>query len=167
MKQTKIRYLKGISGFLFLVYVLAVIYFMFLADSFNRVEGMGAYRYNLQLFQEIKRFPSMWNVHGPWWALVNLMGNVVVFMPFGFFLPMLRSGLRNGLGITILTFLFSLCVETMQLVFKIGVFDVDDLLLNTIGGMIGYIIFYIIHRVYIHIYQGRIGEENAKKTRTV
>jgi len=42
------------------------------------------------------------------------------------------------------SFEFSLLVETIQLVSKVGSFDVDDLLLNTIGGAIGYLNFYCI-----------------------
>ena len=45
-----------------------------------------------------------------------------------------------GLGI-------SFCVETFQLITKVGSFDVDDLLLNTVGGILGYIIFVICNTV--------------------
>ena len=42
--------------------------------------------------------------------------------------------------------LFSLCIELIQLITKLGVFDVDDIIMNTFGGMIGYIIYYILAR---------------------
>ena len=42
----------------------------------------------------------------------------------------------------------SLFVETMQLVEKVGSFDVDDLLMNTIGGFVGYIIFTLARGVW-------------------
>lgn len=44
---------------------------------------------------------------------------------------------------TILGFALSLTVETIQLVCKVGCFDVDDLLLNTIGSALGYVLFLI------------------------
>lgn len=50
------------------------------------------------------------------------------------------------------SFEFSLLVETIQLVSKVGSFDVDDLMLNTLGGILGYVIFslcnYIRRKVY-------------------
>ena len=39
------------------------------------------------------------------------------------------------------SFELSLLVELLQLVFKVGSFDVDDLLLNTIGGLLGYLVY--------------------------
>ena len=72
----------------------------------------------------------------------NLFGNVIIFMPFGFFLPM-ASKYRSFFAAVFYSFTLSLCVETFQLLTKVGSFDVDDLLLNTIGGVAGYIIFVI------------------------
>lgn len=44
--------------------------------------------------------------------------------------------------------LFSLCIETLQLVTKVGVFDVDDLMMNTFGGLLGWISYCIIRFIY-------------------
>ena len=49
-------------------------------------------------------------------------------------------------------FEFSLCVETIQLVWKVGSFDVDDLILNTLGGVIGYLLFWICNKIRRKIY---------------
>ncbi|MBS6561434.1 MAG: VanZ family protein, partial [Clostridiales bacterium] len=46
------------------------------------------------------------------------------------------------------TFCFSFVIESMQLIFRVGVFDVDDLLMNTIGGVIGYIVYKIARKIY-------------------
>ena len=79
--------------------------------------------------------------------LTNLVGNVVGFMPFGFILPIIHRGSRQFLWITLLTFQLSLLIEVTQLIFKVGSFDVDDLLLNTIGGMLGYLVFWICNKI--------------------
>ena len=51
---------------------------------------------------------------------------------------------RRSLSATVFySFGLSLCVETFQLISKVGSFDVDDLLLNTLGGLAGYIVFVI------------------------
>lgn len=92
---------------------------------------------------------------------INLLGNVVVFMPFGFLVPVLyreqRKGVhfkghyfRSGLFVTFLGFAFSLVVETIQLVTKVGCFDVDDLCLNTFGVILGYICYYLSKKSFVH-----------------
>jgi glycopeptide antibiotics resistance protein len=75
----------------------------------------------------------------------NILGNIIGFIPLGVLLPILFVRLRR-VGKTILVvFLISLGFETIQLLFNLGVFDVDDLLLNTVGGAIGYL-FYIVSK---------------------
>ena len=73
-------------------------------------------------------------------------------MPFGFFMPM-ASRYRSCFSAVFYSFGLSLCVETFQLLTKVGSFDVDDLLLNTVGGLAGYVIFAVcaaIRRRYVN-----------------
>lgn len=69
----------------------------------------------------------------------NLMGNIIGFIPFGFMVSLWSGKFQSMKKIGIATFGLSLTYELLQLVFRFGSFDVDDLILNTIGGMIGYI----------------------------
>ena len=126
---------------LFLLYIIGLVYFMFFAEEYGRMPGERTYSYNLVLFQEIKRFIKYRDVLGPMAVLTNLVGNVVGFMPFGFILPIIHRGSRQFLWITLLTFQLSLLIEVTQLIFKVGSFDVDDIILNTLGGVLGYGIF--------------------------
>lgn len=136
---------KLYSFILFYLYMIALCYFLFFAEFFGRVETGREYHYNLQLFKEISRFYHYRHVLGIRAFLLNVVGNIVVFIPFGYFLPIMTIRCQKGLFITILTFTTSLVVEVTQLIFKVGSFDVDDILLNTVGGILGYII-YRIHR---------------------
>ena len=133
----------------FLAYLLLLSYAVFFSSGFGREEHAD-YRYNLTLFQEIGRYyrvgirTGSWRLF--WW---NVVGNVCVFMPYGMFLPMLFTKCRKFLSVFLFTIELSLTVEIIQLVTKIGSFDVDDLLLNTIGGILGYFVYKIltvIHR---------------------
>ena len=81
-------------------------------------------------------------------VVINVAGNVAVFIPFGFALPLLFERIKSFLQVLILSFSMSLLAETMQLVLKVGCFDVDDLLLNTIGGCIGYAVYRIFLRCF-------------------
>lgn len=69
----------------------------------------------------------------------NLVGNIIGFAPFGFILPLLAKRLQKVSTVTLATFCLSLTFELLQLVFEFGSFDVDDLILNTLGGILGYI----------------------------
>ncbi|MCM3783168.1 VanZ family protein [Neobacillus mesonae] len=73
---------------------------------------------------------------------VNLVGNVAIFIPFGFLAGTMIKQLSFIL-VLLLSFGFSLLLECSQFVFSIGTFDVDDLLLNTSGGLIGYLLWKI------------------------
>lgn len=132
-----------ISRLLFLVYIISVIYFMFIAEGFGRNNMDAGYRYNVIPFAEIKRFLRLLSNGYSDKAILNLGGNIAAFIPFGIFLPMLRRKKTYFINTIIMSFLFSACIETIQLCFKLGVFDIDDMILNTLGGFIGYLIYLI------------------------
>lgn len=121
----------------FIVYLILLVYFMFFAESFGRTSPQEGYAYNLELFKEIKRFWTYRQQLGFSAVFLNLAGNVIGFVPCGFFLPIVSRRSRVFWKAVFLCFLLSLAIETAQLVFKVGSFDVDDLFLNTVGGMLG------------------------------
>jgi len=69
--------------------------------------------------------------------LLNLLGNIILFMPFGGLTDALSGTPANKFRVIIAAFIFSLCIELMQLAFRIGVYDADDILLNTLGAYVG------------------------------
>jgi len=71
----------------------------------------------------------------------NIGGNIIGFIPLGVLLPVVFSFLRVGWRLALFVFGLSLLFEITQLTTGVGVFDVDDLLLNTAGGMIGYMLY--------------------------
>lgn len=74
----------------------------------------------------------------------NIGGNIIGFIPLGILIPMLFFGFRHFIGTTILIFWISLTFELLQLIFNLGVFDVDDILLNTLGGVLGFVMYKIL-----------------------
>ena len=98
------------------------------------------------LFREIGRFLKYRHILGTGAVLINVAGNVAVFIPLGFALPVLFERIKSFLQVLILSFSISLLAETLQLVLRVGCFDVDDLLLNTIGGCVGYLVYRILRR---------------------
>lgn len=76
-------------------------------------------------------------------ALVNLAGNVVLFLPMGCFLPALFSRLRKLWKTLLWTALAVGAVEGMQLFLTVGSCDIDDLILNTAGAALGYLAWWL------------------------
>ena len=130
---------------LFILYVLLLVYFLFFSEEYGRVTAEErVYRYNLVPFVEIRRFWIYRKQLGMFALITNLFGNVIGFIPYGFILPVIASG-----------FSLSLLVETVQLIAKVGCFDVDDLILNTLGAAIGYMLFVVCN----YLRRKRYGEK--------
>lgn len=134
-----------------LIYVMFILYLTIL----SYLLFFGYYRqmvkiesYNLVPFKTINMYITFADYFPFKVWFTNLFGNVLAFMPFGFLLPIVFKKSRNIWSITIVSFLFSLFVETMQLTFHVGGFDVDDILLNTMGGFFGYLIYKLIYKLF-------------------
>ena len=130
---------------MFMIYLAILSYLLFFGyyRQMVRVES-----YNLVPFKTIKMYITFADYFQFKIWFTNLFGNILAFMPFGFLLPIVFKKLRNFWIVTIMSFLFSLFVETMQRTFYVGGFDVDDILLNTIGGFFGYLIFKLIYMIF-------------------
>lgn len=144
MNKKHKKILRICSQVIFGVYIILLIYFLFFAESTGRTFEGRTYHYNLVLFKEIKRFITYRHSLGITAVVLNLFGNIAAFIPFGMFLPILHPRFRSAIYMLLLTMEFSLAVELLQLVAKVGSFDVDDLLLNTLGGMLGYLAYKIL-----------------------
>ena len=141
---------KMIMWVCFLAYLLFLSYLLFFSSYFGRTEhGDGEYRYNLTLFQEIGRYVRYGIRTSEWYLFtINVCGNIAVFVPVGIFLPMLVKRCKNVFFTMLISLELSLFAEITQLVTRVGSFDVDDLLLNTLGGLCGYIIYILV--CYFH-----------------
>lgn len=135
------RYLQNMSRLLFGLYILLLIYFMFFAEQWGRSLLESEYRYNLVPFREIRRYLQYYRQIGAARVFLNLAGNVLGFVPFGALLPTLKNPRISGLRTVFLGFELSLLIEISQLVLRAGSFDVDDLMLNTLGCAIGFLIY--------------------------
>lgn len=135
-----------LRAMIFVTYIVALMYIMFFAEKLGRTGADRDYSYNLQLFREISRFIRYRKVLGMKAVFWNLGGNVLCFMPFGFLLPWMRKNLNHWYLTGLMTFYLSLLIELTQLFLRVGSFDVDDLFLNTLGGLLGYLCYRILLR---------------------
>ena len=79
-------------------------------------------------------------------APIHFFLNIVAFAPFGFFLPLLYKKYGNFMAVAITGFLFSLCIELLQM-FGWGATEIDDLMANTLGVCLGYFSYRLIRKV--------------------
>ncbi len=133
-KQEFILY-REIFLLLFVLYILCL-FQVVTAQDINLLDGN-----NFIPFKEIFRYKI-----GSKYFIKNIIGNVIMFMPYGFFVGRYAS-LKDSKLTIFLLLLASVSIEVTQLV--IGrVFDVDDILLNVTGGIIGYAIYRCIDKIY-------------------
>lgn len=155
---------KGIkiSGVcLFLLYLTGLVYFLFFAEEYGRSAAVVGY--NTRPFREILRYLRYWKILGLRTVILNLAGNVIGFMPFGALLPIFSRQMRRPWKITLLSFEISAIIEISQLVLQVGCFDVDDMILNTLGGLLGYLVFWASNRWYFRLGEFLRGQTNRKK----
>jgi glycopeptide antibiotics resistance protein len=76
--------------------------------------------------------------------IVNLLGNVAVFVPFGILLPLVTSGGRSLLRLTLVSVPSILVLELLQMLLRVGSLDIDDLLLNLLGVWAGYALLRLV-----------------------
>jgi glycopeptide antibiotics resistance protein len=69
-------------------------------------------------------------------AFDNLVGNIVIFIPLGTYLLLFKNDKRVRTNLLFI-FIVSLCVEIIQGIFNLGTSDIDDVILNCLGGLIG------------------------------
>ncbi|WP_322922437.1 VanZ family protein [Paenibacillus campi] len=134
---------KRLAICLVIGYTLLLLYWMFFGFGRHAPDEDTPYRYNLIPLRTIADFATMriGTVMDQW---INVLGNIAVFVPFGLFIPLVRS-------VRLLPFaggfaLFILLLEILQFITRRGTFDVDDIMLNTIGACLGYAgLHWILH----------------------
>ncbi|MGM2838446.1 MULTISPECIES: VanZ family protein [Bacillus cereus group] len=106
---------------------------------------------NLVPFRSTIRYLTEFDSYNIDIVLMNTLGNVIIFIPFGFLLPLLFKQINNVKMASKIFIKFILLIESLQLLTFTGVFDIDDIMLNMLGALIGYGSFvgmkYILERV--------------------
>lgn len=105
---------------------------------------------NLHPFHTIRRF--LWvfshssNTRLIRQASINIYGNILLFLPLGFFPPVLWQRMQRFWKTILLAAGIMICIELLQMLLLVGTCDVDDVILNVSGAAIGYGIFKLISR---------------------
>jgi|SRR5690625_3262667 len=129
---------------LFLLYISILIFVTFVGVTTSFPERFYAnyaeVSHNFIPFNTIRNYLINFQYYNLNNWIYNTFGNILLFMPMGIILPILFTRIKGFFLIKVILF-FSLAIETTQYVTRLGVFDVDDIILNTLGGYLGYFIF--------------------------
>lgn len=120
----------AITGYIMYLVVLLFITFLSREDSSRKT-------LDLELF-------SSWGINNRNNAFV--VENILLFVPYGFLSAWVIKEVRNVIACTMLGAATSLLIEWMQLLTGRGIFQIDDVITNTIGTTIGYLICRIFKR---------------------
>jgi glycopeptide antibiotics resistance protein len=104
----------------------------------------GIRRYNLYPFKTMADYFMNSRNYNSHVLFINLAANIITFIPLGFFSSLLFKRFRNILSVVAFSIIGITIIESLQFVFNVGVFDIDDIILNTVGSIIGFAIYKII-----------------------
>lgn len=140
----------AIAYSLFILYIMIAATLLFFSpyrQAAYEMNSAGEHPYNLVPFKTIYDYiRASSHINTNIWVS-NLFGNVLAFLPLGFFLPLFFKRMKSFLRSIVTVFLVTSAVEGIQFVTRVGSFDVDDIILNTAGGAIGYALFWIGFRL--------------------
>lgn len=139
--KEKIVFYKELKNLIYIIYCFALFNLVTTTDfeSFSN---------NFIPFKEIMRYHTTSILF-----YRNVIGNIALFIPFGFMITdMIREKAHksNVLIISLITLLTSLTIEVIQM-FIGRSFDIDDIILNLTGGIIGFIFYHLTFQVYKHV----------------
>lgn len=121
---------------LFAIYIFAALYVTSAGTLYDLMRyGVGAQSEQINLLPFSRAIDR-----------VGYFQNILLFMPLGFLLPLIWEGLRKWWCALLAGFSFSLLIEASQL-FNNRSTDVDDLIMNTLGALLGYVLFKVFARI--------------------
>ncbi|WBW50157.1 VanZ family protein [Peptoniphilus equinus] len=141
---------REVTMSLFYGYFIMLLIFLFMSNS--TLAGPSvithelpiAQRMNLEPFHTIRTFMAYGDIE---FALINILGNVLITIPLGILLPMVYPYFKKFHRFFITLCLGVIAIELIQLI--IGrTLDVDDVILNTLGGLLGYIAYQLTPRQF-------------------
>lgn len=133
VRKEKFVFYKEITYLLFIIYLLSLFYIVTFQDDNYGLS-------NFIPFKEMFRYKITSKLF-----IKNIIGNILLFMPFGLFVAAYLN-VRKLFPTIILTLISSISIEIIQ--FLIGrVFDVDDIILNLVGGIIGGLLFITFDKI--------------------
>ena len=155
------NYLKIVAWALFVLYLILIIKLILFKGSTEYILEHFNEKYSYELIEKRIKGANFYPFATIYYylsgqettsAAPNLLGNIILFLPLGFFLPILIKKNYKLKQVAFIALIISLCFETIQLLIAYGTFDIDDCILNCIGAVLGFLIFIKVKRtVYFKV----------------
>lgn len=147
-KKTTLFHELGIL--IFLVYIVVFLFLLIsLMNYYESHNELKKYINILPVNRLVEYFQSSIKTGNLRLAELKVFGNIILFMPIGFFIPLLWN-LKEELSVLFCGFLISVIVELSQFFLNLGA-DVDNLILNTLGTLLGYLLYIFCQKVFPNI----------------
>lgn len=143
-KKLTIKCFIVLTWLIFILYLLVLVNVIILKDG--TVLTFAKYRYEIPLSQRISGInfipfktivPYLKGEPSVRIAAENLLGNIFAFSPLGFLLPLLFKRYERLKNVFWISFFISLLIELLQLICYLGSCDIDDIILNVLGSIMG------------------------------
>lgn len=141
--STTAKFYRAVIFILLILYLVCLTYLTFFSHPYGR--GLAHRSVNYIPFATVIKYLTIMN--SPTIITTNTLGNIAAFMPMGFLLPMASSKLSRFKRTFFAVFIATATIEVMQYVAGVGVSDIDDIILNLLGGAVGYGIYLGLDRI--------------------
>lgn len=151
------RFVRSVLWTAFITYCLILVYVLFLSRGtrvgYTYVEYVRRFT-NFVPFKTIVEYVQKFSDGYRRLSVLNLLGNFALFIPMGMLLPCISGKFNRFWKVTLCILGMVLLVEIAQGVLRVGSIDIDDVIFNVSGAMIGYGIIKIpfIHKLLVRIY---------------
>ena len=131
----------------YLLFLLLFVIIKFNGNIYNLIDrikqihynrSLGYWNVNLVPFRSIA--PYIKEIHSNY-AFMNIIGNIVSYIPLGFLMPLTFRKYRSFWKVSLRSFVIIIIVESLQFLLLLGYFDVDDIMLNMLSAILGFLFF--------------------------
>ena len=139
---------KTIDNKKMILYGITIVYLVIVFGATFLTRGNAYKEINLHLFSSYREaWNNMTDVLSSNIILRNSILNILLFIPFGFLLPIYSDKLKKFYKVVAIGLAVTLIIEIVQYITNMGIFEIDDVFNNTLGVLIGYCTFMIFNNI--------------------
>lgn len=144
-------YSKAIHILFFISYIVLLTFLLFSSafDSRTMLRTI-----NLMPFKTILKYLTAGSYLSLRVIIVNLVGNIIIFIPLGFYVKAL---IKKNFPTLLITFFIPVLIEATQYLWAVGISDIDDVILNVIGEWLGVFFCYLLNKIY-HVFSNNAND---------
>lgn len=146
--------IKKMFNIMFATMVILYVLFLLWCILFKYVSPIELFSHNRYFTRTVNLVPFN-DIRNGYFNKLDIYGNIILFIPLGIYLNIIKKNLKVYKSICIII-LVSFIFEISQYVFRIGASDVTDIITNTIGGIIGIVIYFLFLKVFKGNYKTKV-----------